>query len=81
VFTIVPPLYNLFAPGLALDGTFQMQYWAPTGQTYILQYSTNLVTWTSLSTNVETAAPFILTDPQADTSAERFYRVVTPQAP
>jgi mono/diheme cytochrome c family protein len=78
VFTIVPPLYNLFAPEFAFGGSFQMQYWAPTGQTYILQYSTNLLNWTSISTNMPTSTPFNLVDPEADTAPERFYRVVSP---
>ncbi|HWY74291.1 MAG TPA: PA14 domain-containing protein, partial [Verrucomicrobiae bacterium] len=77
-FTIVPPLYTIFAPGLLANGSFQMQYWAPTGQTYILQSSTNLVNWTSVNTNVPASAPFTLIDPQATSARFRFYRIVTP---
>jgi mono/diheme cytochrome c family protein len=78
LFTIVPPLYSFLAPGFLANGSFQMEYWAPTGQTYILEISTDLVNWTPLSTNVPTTAPFILVDPGASESPYRFYRVVTP---
>jgi hypothetical protein len=77
-FTIVPPLYTLFDPGFLADGSFQVQYWAPAGQTYIFQTSTDLLNWTPLSTNVPTAAPFTLIDTTADGTNDRFYRVVTP---
>jgi hypothetical protein len=77
-FTIVPPLYTIFAPGLLANGSLQMQYWAPTGQIYILQSSTNLVNWTSVNTNVPASAPFTLIDPQAASARYRFYRIVTP---
>jgi len=77
VFTIVPPLYSFLAPGFLADGSFQMEYWAPAGQTYILQTSTDLVNWTPLSTNVPTTVPFTLVDPGAATAPYRYYRVVT----
>jgi mono/diheme cytochrome c family protein len=78
VFTIVPPLYSFLAPSFLDDGSFQMEYWAPAGQTYILQTSIDLVNWTPLSTNVPTTAPFTLVDPGAADAPYRFYRVVTP---
>jgi hypothetical protein len=78
LFTIVPPLYNLFAPGILANGSFQAQYWAPAGQTYILQVSTDLVNWTPVITNVPAAAPFTLVDPGAAAESYRYYRVVTP---
>jgi mono/diheme cytochrome c family protein len=78
LFTIVPPLNNFFAPGFLANGTFQMQYWGPAGQTYVLQGSSDLINWTPLSTNVPAAAPFTLVDPAAATAPCRFYRIVTP---
>jgi hypothetical protein len=60
------------------NGTFQMQYWAPAGQTYVLQTSTDLLNWTPLSTNTPTSTPFTLQDPGADGASARYYRVVTP---
>jgi hypothetical protein len=79
-FTIVPPLYSLFAPSFLTNGSFQAQYWAPAGQTYILQTSTDLLNWTSLSTNVPSSAPFTLVDPDpgAGSAACRYYRVLAP---
>jgi uncharacterized repeat protein (TIGR03806 family) len=77
VFTIVPPLDNFFAPML-LNGSFQAQFWAPPGQTYILQASPDLVHWVSLSTNTPSAAPFTWLDAQATNSPIRFYRVILP---
>lgn len=78
VFTIFPPLYSFLAPIYLTNGLFQMEYWAPTGKTYILQTSTDLVHWTPLNTNVPSTAPFVLADPGAMAAPDRFYRVVTP---
>ena len=76
-FTIVPPLDNLFAP-VFLTGSFQAQFWAPPGQTYILQASSDLMHWVSLSTNTPAAVPFTWIDTQATNVPIRFYRVVLP---
>ena len=57
-YTIVPPLNSFFAPSLLANGSFEMQYWANPNQTYILQSSTDLVNWISVSTNTPAAAPF-----------------------
>jgi len=77
-FTIVPPLNNIFAPGFLANGSFQMQYWAAAGQSYILQTSGDLIHWTSLSTNAPATVPFTLVDPGAAGAPCRFYRIVTP---
>jgi uncharacterized repeat protein (TIGR03806 family) len=74
-FTIVPPLYNLFAPTLLDNGSFQFQYWAPPGS-YVLEGSTDLVNWVPISTNSYSASPFFLTDPGAGAVPYRFYRAV-----
>ncbi len=55
-----------------------MQYWAPAGQTYVLQSSVDLLNWTAVSTNAPSAAPFTLVDPAPGSAPVRFYRVVTP---
>ncbi len=75
-FTIVPTLYSIFSPSLQPDGSFQMQYWAPAGHSYVLQSSTELLTWTAVSTNTPSAAPFNLVDPAPGNAPYRFYRVV-----
>jgi hypothetical protein len=77
LFTIVPPLGSLFAPAY-LDGSFQAQFWALGGQTYILQASTDLVHWISLSTNTPSAVPFTWIDDEATNTPVRFYRVALP---
>jgi uncharacterized repeat protein (TIGR03806 family) len=77
LFTIVPQLYSFMTPSVLADGSFQMEYWAPPGQTYVLQTSTDLRNWFPVSTNVPTTAPFMLVDPDAGTAPYRFYRVVT----
>lgn len=78
LFTIVPPLNNFFAPAFLPDGSFQTQYWAAAGQTYVLQTSSDLIHWTPLSTNVPASVPFTLTDPGAAGAPQRFYRIVPP---
>jgi uncharacterized repeat protein (TIGR03806 family) len=78
LFIIVPPLNNFFAPGFAANGSFQVQYWAPAGQTYILQVSADLLRWIPVSTNTPSSAPFGWTDPGATNAPVRFYRVVSP---
>jgi hypothetical protein len=74
----VPPLNNFFAPGFLPNGSFQMQYWAAAGQSYVLQTSSDLINWTPLSTNMPASVPFTLVDPGAAGASSRFYRIVTP---
>jgi hypothetical protein len=81
LFTVVPPLNNFFAPVFLSNGTFQMQFWAAAGQTFILQTSSNLIDWTSLSTNSPASVPFTLVDPGAAGALHRFYRIVPPGTP
>jgi hypothetical protein len=76
-FNIVPPLASLFDGGFS-DGSFQMQFWAPAGQTYILQASTDLVNWTPVATNTPISTPFFWEDPDSTNYPHRFYRVVVP---
>ncbi len=74
-FTILPGV--LFtAPGAFVNGAFQMTLAGPVGSSYVLQTSTNLTQWTSISTNTPAASPFILSDPSAANSGDRFYRVI-----
>src|SRR4029077_6618212 len=44
-------------------GVFQVQFSAATGQTYVLEASTDFVHWVALSTNVPAASPFYWVDP------------------
>ncbi len=77
VFTITPPLDTLFAPAFLRDGSFQIGDSAQLGPTYVLQTSTDLMNWTSISTNLPTSTPFFLVDPAPGNSPYRYYRVVT----
>ena len=58
--------------GVAADGSFQMQLNGVSNVSYVLQCSTNLVNWTSLSTN-SIGPP--LTDTSPALPGGRFYRV------
>jgi hypothetical protein len=78
LFTLVPPLNNFFAPGFLANGSFEAQYWAPAGQTYILQVSADLLHWIPVSTNTPSSSPFGWVDPGSTNASVRFYRVVTP---
>jgi hypothetical protein len=52
-----------------------MTFVGPVGSNYVLQVSTNLLQWTSISTNTPATLPFVLSDPSAP-GAARFYRVL-----
>jgi hypothetical protein len=55
---------------------FQLQLSATPNQNYVLQASTNLTQWVSVSTNTPSSTPFYLTDPDATNFSSRFYRVL-----
>ena len=73
-FTILPGIFFLSDGGFT-NGIFQMSFSGPAGSNYVLQVSTNLLQWTSISTNTPAASPFVLTDPSAPGQA-KFYRVL-----
>jgi hypothetical protein len=73
-YTILPGLF-FPSPGGFTNGIFQMSFVGPVGSSYVLQVSTNLVQWTSISTNAPVTSPFVLSDPGAP-GAARFYRVI-----
>lgn len=56
-------------------GQFRFNYAAPAGQPVVIEASTNLVQWTSLSTNT---GPGSFTEPGATQSPHRFYRLRLP---
>jgi hypothetical protein len=74
VFTILPSIF--FTASAFSNGVFQLQLSATPNQTYVLQASTNLTKWVSVSTNTPSATPFYLTDPDATNFSSRFYRVL-----
>jgi len=74
-FTIVPGI-TFTSGGRFANGVFQMTLSGPVGSNYVLQFSTNLTQWTSISTNVPGVSPFVLSDPGATNSRYRFYRTI-----
>ena len=73
-FTVLTNL--LFSAPAYTGGTFQVQFSAPTGNTYVLQASTDLVHWVPVETNVPSSSPFTWVDPGASNYPVRFYRVL-----
>jgi uncharacterized repeat protein (TIGR03806 family) len=74
-FTIITNL--LFgSPVFTPAGGFQVLFTAPTGYAYVLQASTNLLTWVPVATNSPTASTFNWVDPGASNYPARFYRIV-----
>jgi hypothetical protein len=74
LYTILPGMY-FSSPGGFTNGIFQMSFVGAVGPNYVLQVSTNLVQWTSISTNTPISSPFVLSDPGVPGTA-RFYRVL-----
>ena len=56
---------------------FQLLITGGTGLSYIVQASTNLVTWTKVFTTNATVTPFLWSDPATMNFSRRFYRVLT----
>jgi uncharacterized repeat protein (TIGR03806 family) len=75
VFTIQPGVVFV-SPGEFTNGTFQLTIAGTAGKSYVLQASADLQTWISLSTNVPSATPFTVIDPNATSFTRRFYRAV-----
>ncbi|HEY3861253.1 MAG TPA: LamG-like jellyroll fold domain-containing protein [Verrucomicrobiae bacterium] len=73
-FTVLPGIFFLPSGGFT-NGVFQMSFAGPPGSNYVLQASTNLAQWASVSTNTPASSPFILTDTNGPGPA-RFYRVL-----
>jgi len=64
------------APG---SGSFVLQLSGVSGQTYWMQTSSNLLTWTSVWTNVLVSSSVNITNPVIATSSRQYWRVVWPQ--
>jgi hypothetical protein len=79
-FTILPGVLFTGSGYLGSDylsnGVFVARVSGPTNNTYVLQGSTDFQNWVSVSTNVPVSSPFTVTDPQAGTFRNRFYRVM-----
>jgi hypothetical protein len=75
IFLINPGIL-LTSPGFDTNHFFQIQVTGAATNSYVLQASTNLVDWTSLSTNPASTNVFNLRDPGATNFPYRFYRVL-----
>jgi hypothetical protein len=78
-FTILPIAPQLLPIGFDSNGFFEIQMLGvATNINYVLQYSTNLTDWTSVSTNLisNNAISIVLTDNSPAAACSRFYRVV-----
>jgi hypothetical protein len=64
----------ILKPVSLISGQFTLQLEGDVGPTYILLASTNLTSWTPLSSNTPVAMPLILTDTNAGKFPRRFYR-------
>jgi outer membrane protein assembly factor BamB len=69
---------SLREPKKRSDANFQFQLYAQIGQTQMIQTSTDLATWTSLTNVAVTNVPMDVTDLTASNFPSRFYRTVSP---
>jgi hypothetical protein len=58
------------------NGQFRVRVNGPEDQQFVIQASTNLIHWNSLSTNILSQSYLDFTDTQATTFGRRFYRVL-----
>jgi plastocyanin len=72
--TVVTPVTTVLSGPLASSGGFQFSYPANVGLDYIIQRSTNFITWETLTTNMAATDPTIFVDVNA-TNGFNFYRV------
>jgi hypothetical protein len=74
-----PPSLLSFGPVTrAPDGTVSLVVTNTPELTLTLQYSTDLMRWTTLSTLTPTASPYATSDPTASAETTRFYRAFYP---
>ncbi|HSY43939.1 MAG TPA: hypothetical protein VK811_08495, partial [Candidatus Acidoferrum sp.] len=69
---LVPPMQ--LAVGPEINGQFRLQFMAPNNQSYVVDASSNLVSWVPAATNSTTNGWFIFVNTNA-TAPHQFYRV------
>jgi hypothetical protein len=73
-FSVVTPVAVAASKAGVTNGQFSFNYSATPGLTYVVQNSSNLVTWLPLITNVPTTSSVQVSDP-VNSNSLRFYRV------
>jgi hypothetical protein len=73
--TIVP-VVSFISSGYMANGLFTMALSGPTGQTYVIQSSPDLVNWASIFTNTPGTCPFYATVPTGTNAGAIFYRAI-----
>ena len=74
--SVVSNVVNIVSSGTGMAlGGFKLQISAPTGSNVVIQASSDLNTWTSISTNTASSGTVTYTDTSAATRRCRFYRV------
>jgi Chitobiase/beta-hexosaminidase C-terminal domain/PQQ-like domain len=76
-FSVVPGV-SISSASFSTNGAFQLGFSDMPGSNYVLQATTNLLDWISLSTNQASNDFLDLLDPSASNYPHRFYRVLVP---
>jgi plastocyanin len=74
VHVVTPNPIVISGPVFLSPSDFQFNYSANVGLSYVVQQSSDLINWISISTNVATGSPMLFDDPNA-TGDPGFYRV------
>jgi plastocyanin len=74
VHVITPDPIVISGPVFSPPSDFQFSHTANAGLSYVVQQSSNLISWTGISTNLATGSPVLFDDPNA-TDNPGFYRV------
>jgi subtilisin-like proprotein convertase family protein len=78
--TTAPTLPTISVPttlsGVFTNGHFQLTVACQPGFVYVLQGSTNLMSWVSLTTNTNTTGSFTFTDATTPAPQQRYYRTL-----
>ena len=72
--TVTPTITGMAAGSAIVTKGFKIQFSGPTGSNLVIQASTDMKHWTSISTNVITGGSVTYTDAAAMTMPSRYYR-------
>jgi len=76
---LMPPVFDVTSLIVQTNKQFQFRLFGAIGQKLLIQASTNLHDWTSISTNRFSTTNVIYLDTQASNSRSRMYRAVLAQ--